>query len=92
VDFGGITVLLETLGGFLDVLLLLAEEIESGRVMLEEVGADTEPDAGAPSRDNVHLSRKIWDVGVGVECVAASKHDLLYLGWIDSRSIRDSNR
>lgn len=70
VHAAGVAELLQLFHGFLGMLLLVREQQDLGRVVLEQVGDDAEADAGAAACDDVDTAAEVGDVGVGVELVA----------------------
>jgi hypothetical protein len=55
VDFRNVSILLESFLSVFDVLLLLAEKVEGSRVVLEDMGADTETDPSGSTCHDIDL-------------------------------------
>lgn len=58
VHFGHVPELFQAGFRFLDVLFFLAEQVDRGRIVLENVGTETKANAGASASDHVDLVRQ----------------------------------
>ena len=77
--FTGVAEFCEAFLCFGKVLFFVAEEIEFGWIVLEEMGTDAIPDTCTATCDDVGLAAQVRDVLVGVEGVA-SEHDGSFWG------------
>ncbi len=75
IDLVDIAPLLQCIHGLLGVLLLHAEEVHLGRLVLQEMGHDAEANAGGASDDNINLERN-----KRVSALASSRQNLRRTG------------